>query len=115
MFSELIRDTFTLAVGSEFVVEEDVLGERMAVFKNREKSVFNLLRNSTANNPDNEYLADGQRRLTYREHMAAVADLADILRDQYGVRPGDRVGIFAANSLDWVIGFWATSRPTRPR
>jgi non-ribosomal peptide synthetase component F len=77
-------------------------GKRMAVFNNREKSISNLLRAATANNPDGEYLADGKRRLTYREHMAAVGNLAGILRDEYGVRPGDRVGIFAANSLEWV-------------
>jgi long-chain acyl-CoA synthetase len=119
-FSELVRETFALAVDSEFgrsligpgglfeVVEEDVLGERMAVFKNREKSIFSLLRNTTANTPDREYLAEGERRLTYREHMAAVGNLARILRDEYGAKPGQRVGIFAANSLDWVIAFWAT-------
>jgi acyl-CoA synthetase (AMP-forming)/AMP-acid ligase II len=90
------------------VVEDDVLGERMAVFKNRETSIFNLLRTSTANNPNGEYLADDERRLTYREHMAAVGSLSRILRVEHGVRPGDRVGIFAANSLEWVIAFWAT-------
>lgn len=120
MLSELIRDTFSLAVDTEFgrslicpgglfeVVEDDVLGERMAVFKNRETSIFNLLRASTANNPDGEYLADGERRLTHREHMAAVGSLSRILCEEHGVRPGDRVGIFAANSLEWVIAFWAT-------
>jgi len=98
MLSELIRDTFSLAVDTEFgrslicpgglfeVVEDDVLGERMAVFKNRETSIFNLLRASTANNPDGEYLADGERRLTYRKHMAAVANLSRILREEHGVR-----------------------------
>ena len=47
-FSELVLDTFARAANSEFgrslicpgglfeVVEEDVLGERMAVFKSRE-------------------------------------------------------------------------------
>jgi len=87
MLSELIRDTFSLAVDTEFgrslicpgglfeVVEDDVLGERMAVLMNRETSIFNLLRASTANNPDGEYLADGERRLTYRKHMAAVGGL----------------------------------------
>ena len=119
-FSELVLDTFARAADSEFgrslicpgglfeVVEEDVLGERMAVFKSREKSIFNLLRNTTANAPDREYVADGERRLTYREHMDAVGNLARILREEYGVRPGHRVGIFAANSLDWIIAFWAT-------
>ncbi len=119
-FSELVRDTFSRAVDSEFgrslispgglfeVVEEDVVGERMAVFKNRDKSIFDLLRSATANNADREYLVDDERRLTYREHMAAVGNLARILREKYGVRPRDRVGISAANSVEWVIAFWAT-------
>ena len=40
--------------------------------------------------------------------MAAVGNLSRILREEHGVRPGDRVGVFAANSLEWVIAFWAT-------
>jgi long-chain acyl-CoA synthetase len=119
-FSDLVRETFALAVDSEFgrsligpgglfeVVEEDVLGQRMAVFKNRQKSIFDLLHGATVANAERAYLADDERRLTYREHMDAVGNLARILREDYCVGPADRVGIFAANSLEWVIGFWAT-------
>ncbi len=117
--SDLIRQTFPNASGSEFgrsliapggpyeVVEEDVLGERMAVFEKRATSILRLLTDATAAYPDREYLADDDRRLTYREHLSAVAVLARILREEYGVVPGDRVALISANRMEWVIGFWA--------
>ena len=76
-----------------------MLGEHMAVFRNREKSIFNLLSAATANNGDRECLVDDERRLRYREHMGAVGNLVRILREEYGVGPGDRIRIFAANSF----------------
>ncbi|GAA0960110.1 class I adenylate-forming enzyme family protein [Actinocorallia libanotica] len=114
-----MRRTFPNASGSGFgrsligpggayrVVEEDVLGERMAVFEQRATSILQLLTDATAAYPDREYLADDERGLTYREHLSAVASLARLLRDEYGVAPGDRVALLAANSMEWVIGFWA--------
>jgi len=57
---------------------------------------------------EREFLVQGARRLTYRGHVAAVAALADLLADRYGVRKGDRVAILAANAPDWVVTFWAT-------
>ncbi|MFC5746311.1 class I adenylate-forming enzyme family protein [Actinomadura rugatobispora] len=117
--SDLIKETFPnasrtgfgrslIAPGGRFaVVEEDVLGERMAVFADRAASILELLTTATAAYPDREYLADEDRRLTYREHLSAVAELARILREEHGVEPGDRVGLIAANCIEWVIGFWA--------
>ena len=89
------------------VVEEDVLGERMPVFRERQRSVLSLLVHATEQLPDHDYLADETRRLTYAQHLRTVAALAHRLRDSYGVRPGDRVAIDAANSLEWIVAFWA--------
>src|ERR1017187_10805161 len=55
---------------------------------------------------DNEYLvADGKRR-TYAEMEARANRLAHHLAAN-GVGPGDHVGIYAYNSVQWVETLWA--------
>ncbi|GAB2851259.1 class I adenylate-forming enzyme family protein [Actinocorallia aurea] len=117
--SALVAETFPSAARTAFgrgligpggrfeVVEEEVGGEPMAVFAERHRSVLDLFTGAVAEHPEREYLADDTRRLTYRETLWAVAALARTLRDEHGVRPGDRVALHAANGIEWVIGFWA--------
>jgi len=55
---------------------------------------------------DREYLvADGERR-TYAEMEARANRLAHYLASR-GVGPGDHVGIYALNSVEWVETAWA--------
>src|SRR5688572_20522386 len=76
------------APGGPFeIVEELVLGERMPVFKNRPRSARELLIESAAFG-DAEYLVHGQQRLTFRAHLDAVAAVAAVLHDEYGVAKG---------------------------
>ncbi len=89
------------------IVQEDVLGERMGVFKNRKRSLRELLADSAAH-ADKEYVVHGDRRITYAEHLALVGSVAAALRQQYGIRPGDRVAILAENHPEWILTFWAT-------
>jgi len=91
------------------ITEEDVLGERMQVFKDRKRSLRQLLEES-AMHADKEYLVLGDRRITYAEHLRLVASAAQELRQRYGVEKGDRVAILAENHLEWVIAFWASVR-----
>ncbi len=85
---------------------EDVLGERMEVFRHRPRSARELLE-ASAQWGDAEYLICGDERITYAEHLARVAALAQVLRDDYDVRRGDRVAILAANRPEWAVTFWA--------
>ena len=85
---------------------EDVLGARMAVFKNRDPSLGALLTHSI-HHGERDYLVTAERRISFVEHAQRVASLATSLRSDYGVRSGDRVAIIAANSPEWVIAFWA--------
>ncbi|TMA31718.1 MAG: acyl--CoA ligase [Deltaproteobacteria bacterium] len=89
------------------VVTEDVRGAAMSVFKNRTRSLRALLENSRAHG-DKEYVVYAQERISYAQHFARASAFAHVLRERYGVQPGDRVAILAANRPEWVIAFWAT-------
>lgn len=96
--------------GGEFeIVEEDVLGVPMPVFAHRPRDLGELLVSTPAPS-ERDYLVTADRRLSYAQHAEAVGALAHVLASQHGVTQGDRVGIWAANSPEWIIAFWATVR-----
>lgn len=100
-----------LAPGGAFELEDvTVGGERMRAFRNRHRTLYDILRNST-NFGDAEYMVatDGvtERRITFAQHAALVGSVAAAFRDRYGVGRGDRVAILGANSPEWIIAFWA--------
>ncbi|MAE96316.1 MAG: fatty acid--CoA ligase [Deltaproteobacteria bacterium] len=89
------------------IIEEEVLGEKLPVFKNRARSLRELLQGSERHD-GKEYLVMGDRRIAFEAHRQLVASVARGLQEQYGIGPGDRVAILAANCPEWVIAFWAT-------
>src|SRR5689334_2176037 len=99
-----------LGPGGMFEIESgDVLGERMSVFKNRARSLRDLLLASQRlGQAEHLVFSDGatERRITFAEHAALVARMASILVSRYGVSRGDRVAILAANCPEWIITFW---------
>lgn len=86
---------------------EDVLGASIPNFVNRTRSLPELLAKSLEFG-DREYLVTKDRKVTFTEHAALVGSLAQELRDTYDIQPGDRVAIAAANSIEWILTFWAT-------
>ncbi|WP_284578369.1 fatty acid--CoA ligase family protein [Streptomyces sp. 2P-4] len=64
-------------------------------------TIAGLVRDAAARHADREAVADGRTRLTYRalgervERAAAAAIAA-------GIRPGDRVAVWAPNTPDWI-------------
>jgi len=103
---EEIRAALT-APGAPFeVVQEDVLGARLPVFRKRPRSLREMLAGSAAHG-EREYLVHDSRRISYAQHLALVASVAAGLREVHGIGPGDRVAILAANCAEWPIAFWA--------
>jgi acyl-CoA synthetase (AMP-forming)/AMP-acid ligase II len=86
---------------------EDVRGLPLPVWKNRRMSLREWLDESRRFG-DREYLVQGERRLTFAEHADAVEQFANVLAADFGVLPGDRVAILAANSIEWAVAMWAT-------
>lgn len=88
------------------ITSEEVLGTPMRVMRHRDRALRDLLAASQAWG-DRDYLVTLDRRMTYAQHLEAVAALSTALRDDYAVTRGDRVAILAANSPEWVVAFWA--------
>ena len=86
---------------------EPVLGEPTRVFVQRPASLRALLEASRAFG-DAEYLVSEDRRIGFAEHAGLVASVAAALRERFGVGPGDRVAILAANGPEWIVTWWAT-------
>jgi acyl-CoA synthetase (AMP-forming)/AMP-acid ligase II len=105
---EELRARLTGPGGMFEITEETVLGERMHVFKNRPRALRELLAQSAAHG-EKEYLVEGERRITYAEHVKRVASVAAALRERYGIGKGDRVAVLAENRVEWPLSFWATT------
>ncbi|HUI49704.1 MAG TPA: class I adenylate-forming enzyme family protein [Acidimicrobiia bacterium] len=87
------------------IVVEEVAGHAMHVYKQRMRSLRELMSQNAAR-ADVDWLVQGDRRLTYGEHDRQARVLARSLA-QLGVQRGDRVALVSANVPEWVITWWA--------
>ena len=95
--------------GASFeLVREDVLGAPVTLFARRHRALHEVLAASVEHG-DRTYLATLEERISFAEHAAMVSSLALALREEHGVRPGDRIAIAAANTPEWVLTFWAAA------
>ena len=86
---------------------EDVLGESLPVFINRPRNLAAFISQSQ-HHAESVYLEYQSKKISFAEHYDLVGKTIHLLRSKYNVGPGDRVAIYAANSPEWIIFFWAT-------
>ncbi len=89
------------------IVVEDVLGNPTQVYKQRMRSLRELMAQN-ALRPDVDWVVQSDRRYTFGEHDRLARVLARSLA-QLGVQRGDRVALVSANMPEWVITFWAVA------
>ncbi len=104
---EAIENTLHGPDGFFELVEQEILGEKMKIFKNRPRSLREYVEKSEALG-EAEYIVHEDRRISYAEHHELVASTARFLVERYGVGHGDRVAIFSENRPEWIISYWAT-------
>jgi long-chain acyl-CoA synthetase len=89
---------------------ETVLGARVAVLRRRPRSLRQVLVDGcAAYGGDDCYVFDDGERITFAQLEGVVASVATSLRERYGIGPGDRVAICAANCPEWLVTFWAVA------
>lgn len=106
-YAELLkaRNELTGPGGAFEIVEADVLGNRLRIYKNAPASVRDVWL-STLQFAERPYLIYQDERLTYAQAHEQVNAVAAWLAAQ-GVKPGDRVAIAMRNYPEWMLIYWA--------
>ena len=106
-YTELLKAREVLTgPGGEFeIVEADILGNRLRVYKNAPPSVREVWL-STLQFLERDYLVYKDERWTYADAHRDVAAAASWLSAQ-GLKPGDRVAIAMRNYPEWMLLYWA--------
>jgi long-chain acyl-CoA synthetase len=91
--------------GAFEIVVDDVVGHPTQVYKQRMRSLRELMAQNAAR-ADLDWVVQEDRRFTYGEHDRISRVLARSLA-QLGVHRGDRVALVSANVPEWVITWWA--------
>jgi acyl-CoA synthetase (AMP-forming)/AMP-acid ligase II len=80
-------------------------GVEMPAFAGAPPSLAHYFAHFATQNADVPFLVDGDIRLTFGEAYAAATHVAEGLATLHGVAKGDRVGIAARNSANWMIAY----------
>ncbi len=83
-------------------------GVEMPAFKNAPPSVAHYFAHFANEKKDELFLVDGDLRLTFGQVYGAAACVAHGLATTHGLKKGDRVGIAARNSANWIIAYMGT-------
>ena len=80
-------------------------GVAIPAFKNAPPTLAHYFAHFCNENKDIEFLVDGSLRITFGETWSAASCVAHGLVSKHGVKKGDRIGIAARNSINWVIAY----------
>ena len=103
--ADAVVDRLTGPGGPFEIVTEDVLGVPTKVYRQRMRSMRELMEQNTPR-ADEEWLVQEDRRFTFGEHDRLARVVASRLAD-LGVGHGDRVALVSANVPEWVVTWWA--------
>ncbi|KCZ52615.1 AMP-dependent synthetase [Hyphomonas beringensis] len=106
-YTELLkaREELTGPGGDFEIVEADVLGNKLRVYKNAPPSIRELWL-STLQYAERPYLVYEDETLTYAETHQRTNALAAWMFAQ-GVKPGDRVAVAMRNYPEWMQIYWS--------
>src|SRR4051812_26200125 len=108
MTQEQAHATLT-APGAPFeVVQEDVLGHRMKVYKQRFTSLRDVAAFAQTRGDTDTFLVYGDRRWSTAAFLREANSVGKLLGERCNVGQGDRVAVLSANNPQWCLTFWGT-------
>jgi acyl-CoA synthetase (AMP-forming)/AMP-acid ligase II len=94
----------------EGVGEESFGGVRLDVYLNRPRTLPEILNRTVQRDPKHEAFVHENQRISYGELARRVDSLAFQWKEEYGLRPGDRVMMLLRNTPEFVASFFAASQ-----
>ena len=127
MFCELVINSNYLMIGrkkmitdgtkvgwpkeiTDKITKQSVHGIENYVYKDRPKTLDELLRNTVGKYPDKVALIFEDESITYRELDRLVNNIAGALINDCGIQKGDRVGLLFKNCIEIVTGMFGAIR-----
>jgi len=99
------------APGAPFeMVRAEVNGVAMRLFKGAAGNLSEIFEHAAQDMGDRPLVAEGERVVTTGEAVRQARRLGAALQAEYGVRPGDLVGIMSRNRPEYLIAFMAVTR-----
>lgn len=84
-------------------------GDRVVpVFVERPKTIWQMVADAAARNPDGEALICGERRLSWREVRQQSEQISACLK-KMGLQPGDRVALLLGNRVEFVLAMFGAA------
>jgi acyl-CoA synthetase (AMP-forming)/AMP-acid ligase II len=84
-------------------------GDRLVpAFVERPASIWAMIADAAAKNPDGEAIVCGEKRLSWREVVAQSADISAGFA-KLGLVPGDRVAVLLGNRIEFVLTMFAAA------
>ncbi|MCL4672862.1 MAG: acyl--CoA ligase [Sphingomonadaceae bacterium] len=102
---DAIMDRLTAEGAPAETVPFDRNGTMIPVLKNAPPSLVHYFGHYCMQHKDAVFVVDGECRLTFAETYAAARQVAVGLLVRHSVKRGDRVGIAARNSANWIVAY----------
>jgi long-chain acyl-CoA synthetase len=103
-----VRAQLTGPGGMFEIVTEDVLGRPMEVYKERMRSLREILQAAALRGDEQSFIVHGDRRWGFAGFAAEANGIGRVLHDRFGIGHGDRVAVLSQNNPEWCLTFWAT-------
>lgn len=82
-------------------------GQKLPMIASAPPALSHFFAHFCAQHGDAEFLVDGDTRLSFKQTYAAARQVAAALVAGHAIQKGDRVGIAARNSANWIIAYMA--------
>ena len=79
------------------------------MFAQRPRNLREVIERAGRQHADKVFLVSPEgEEITYADAVSRIARVADTLAREYGVSKGDRVGLASANTVEYILCYWAT-------